>query len=85
MDFYYVHLCSSKILGVRDHVWEKAAWSPECLPSGWTDDLVKTAASHWMQVASDRSRWKSIGDRIFSSGQQQADMLMTQLKVIKNI
>ena len=28
----------------------------------WTDDLVKTAGSRWMQVASDRSRWKSIGE-----------------------
>ena len=29
-----------------------------------------------MQVLSDRSRWKSIGEAIFSSGQQQADMMM---------
>ena len=28
----------------------------------WTDDLVKIAKSCWMQVASDRSRWKSIGE-----------------------
>ena len=25
-------------------------------------DLVKTAGSRWMQVASDRSPWKSIGE-----------------------
>ena len=29
-------------------------------PARWTDDLVKTAGSRWMQVASDLSRWKSI-------------------------
>ena len=28
----------------------------------WIDDLVKTAGSRWMQVSSDRSRWKSIGE-----------------------
>ena len=31
-------------------------------PPRWTDDLVKTAGSHCMQVASDPSRWRSIGE-----------------------
>ncbi|KAL4710847.1 hypothetical protein ACJJTC_016131 [Scirpophaga incertulas] len=28
----------------------------------WTDDLLKIAWSRWMQVAMDRSLWKSIGE-----------------------
>ena len=33
--------------------------SVERPPARWTDDLVKTVGSRWMQVASDWSRWKS--------------------------
>ena len=48
-------------------------------PARSTDDLVRTAHSRWMQVASDRSRWKSIGEiflgGMFSSGQLQAMMI----------
>ena len=42
----------------------------------WTDELVKTAGSRWIQVALDPLRCKLIGRPMFSSGQQQADMMM---------
>ena len=44
----------------------------------WTDDVVKTAKSRWLQVASDRSCWKSIEEAMFSSGQLQAGMMMIE-------
>ena len=37
-----------------------------------TGDLIKIAECRWMQVASDRSRWRPM----FSYGQQRADMMM---------
>ena len=36
--------------------------SVERPPVRWTDDLVKIEGSRWMQVASGRLRWKSIGE-----------------------
>ena len=56
-------------------------WRPR-MPASWTDDLIKIAGSLWMQVASDRSRWKSIRP-MFSSGQQRAEIMM--LLMIKRV
>lgn len=31
-------------------------------PARWTYELVKIPRAHWMQAATDRSKWKSIGE-----------------------
>ena len=41
----------------RPRMGKRSARRP---PARWTDDLIKIARSRLMQVALDRSRWKSI-------------------------
>ncbi|XP_062528975.1 citron rho-interacting kinase isoform X4 [Bombyx mori] len=48
-----------KILEWRPRTGKRSVGRP---PTRWTDDLVKSAGSRWMQVAMDRSHWKSIGE-----------------------
>ena len=48
-----------KILEWRPRMGKRNVGQP---PARWTDDLVKIAGSRWKQEASDRTRWKSIGD-----------------------
>ena len=43
----------------RKYIWVEEVGRP---PARWTDDLIKIAGSRWMHVASDRTRWKSIGE-----------------------
>ncbi|CAG9122414.1 unnamed protein product [Plutella xylostella] len=31
-------------------------------PARWMDDIVKSAGKHWMRAASDRTRWRSLGE-----------------------
>ena len=50
-------------------------------PARWTDDLVKTARSRWMQVSSrcHGHAGNQLGRPMFNSGQQQADMMMMMM------
>ena len=48
-----------KLLEWRPRTSKRSVGRP---PARWTDDLVKIAGSRWMQVAMDRSRWRSIGE-----------------------
>ncbi|KAI8425707.1 hypothetical protein MSG28_011510 [Choristoneura fumiferana] len=48
-----------------------------CPPTRWTDDLVKDAGPRWMQAASNRGNWRSLGGRpVSNSGRLLADMMM---------
>ena len=64
-----------KVLEWRPRTGKRSVGRP---PTRWTDDLIKTAGSRWMQAAYNRSYWKSIGP-MFSSGRPAADMMMMMM------
>ena len=48
-----------KVLEWRPRTGRRSVGRP---PTRWTDDLVKTAGNRWMQEASSRSKWRSMGE-----------------------
>ena len=48
-----------KVLEWRPRTGNRSVGRP---PTRWTDDLTKIAGSRWMQVASNRPIWKSLGE-----------------------
>ncbi len=48
-----------KVLEWRPRTGKRSVGRP---PARWTDDLIKVAGSRWMQVASNRPIWKSMGE-----------------------
>lgn len=50
---------SRRVLEWRPRTGKRSVGRP---PARWTDDIVKSAGKHWMRAASDRTRWKSLGE-----------------------
>ncbi|KPJ21056.1 hypothetical protein RR48_00278 [Papilio machaon] len=51
--------CGRKVLEWRPRTDRRSVGRPL---AKWTDDLVKVAGVSWMQVAQDRSSWRSLGE-----------------------
>ncbi|KAI8437283.1 hypothetical protein MSG28_011657 [Choristoneura fumiferana] len=51
-------------MGVKANHDTENRWSlgPKGSPTRWTDDLVQVACSRWMQAASSRGNWRSMGE-----------------------
>ena len=48
-----------KVLEWRPRTGRRSVGRP---PARWTDDLVRVAGSRWIQMAWDRSLWRSMGE-----------------------